>query len=150
MLVQKKKSTGRKNVKQKDVQGIKIIVHSSQNKTHLARTLLQNGKHSGEKWRTSQEQSVTVSEGPSNLLSSPDNCVFKDSCKTTNGAAAVFQFTVVSDIGALKSDIADIKDEFKLLRSEVNVFIMHERRTSESELDTCLLYISLKLLLRSY
>ena len=35
-------------------------------------------------------------------------------------------------------------NELKQLRSEVNAFNMHESRTCESEMDTCLLYIRLK------
>ena len=69
MLVQRKKFTCRKSVKQKQVQDIIVMVCCIQNKTCLPRMTLRNGKLLGEKWCGSQAQSITFS------TSSPDDCI---------------------------------------------------------------------------
>ena len=165
VLVQRRKTNGGNSVKQKHVSDIIVLVRSIQNKTPLPRSVLRNGKRSAKEWEASQvrqpipgspsaeereasqlRQSIPASppadlanrgfdldQWTSELVRDPEGPPQR---MTAN--EKVFRSTIARDVGQLKSELDALKFDVQEIRSN----LPHE--LSQSDLDTCMLYVRLK------
>ena len=153
VLVQRKKTTGGKSIRQKHEADLVVLVRSIQNRNPLPRTVLRNGKRSAREWQASQTrmmnsdttlQSVTepdVSVSQSYLGTSFDTSSQQSSLVTAPVEDKIFRSAVVRDIGSLRTSVDSLKLELQELKSSLSKC---KCEGLHSDLDTCLLYIRLK------